>query len=70
MKPRPASDDFDLAVFVTGTWRGTPVNLAHDEHDEIAWLRPDDIADLTLAHPAIHDLATQALQLRLGPGRG
>ena len=61
------ADDLELAVFVANNWSGTLVNAAPDEHDKIAWLTPDEIAQLTLAHPAIYDLATQALRVPPGP---
>lgn len=47
-------DDSNLrshAFLVTG-WTGEPTNAAPEEHDALAWFRPNDIADLRLAHPS------------------
>ncbi|PFG65616.1 hypothetical protein B0O41_0382 [Propionibacteriaceae bacterium ES.041] len=33
-------------------WVGGPVNLAPDEHDDLRWFEPAELAGLTLADPA------------------
>ena len=41
-----------MKAFLVTRWRGEPTNTAPDEHDDLAWFTPDEIADLTLAHSA------------------
>lgn len=47
-----ADPTLDLHTFLVTRWEGEPVNAAPDEHDDLRWFRPGDLADLTLAHPA------------------
>ncbi|WP_309647919.1 NUDIX domain-containing protein [Nocardioides sp.] len=42
----------DLHAFVVTRWDGEPVNAAPDEHDDLRWFRPDELAGLRMAHPA------------------
>ncbi len=42
----------DLHAFVVTRWDGEPVNAAPDEHDDLGWFLPEDLAGLRLAHPA------------------
>jgi 8-oxo-dGTP pyrophosphatase MutT (NUDIX family) len=52
-------------AFLVTRWHGEPVNAAPEEHDDLRWFRPDELADLTMAHPAslssiqraLHDLS-------------
>ncbi len=30
---------------------GEPVNAAPEEHDDLRWFRPSDLADVKMAHP-------------------
>lgn len=32
--------------FLVTDWRGEPVNAALEEHDDLAWFRPEDLAEL------------------------
>jgi 8-oxo-dGTP pyrophosphatase MutT (NUDIX family) len=51
--PMTASDPtLDVHAFVVTRWDGEPVNAAPEEHDDLRWFRPGDLADLKLAHPA------------------
>ena len=55
--PRPIDLEFDhpsleMHAFVVTQWEGEPVNVAPDEHDDLRWFRPDELAGLTLADPA------------------
>ncbi|GCD89352.1 NUDIX domain-containing protein [Nocardioides sp. LS1] len=55
--PRPitmtiSDATLDLHAFLVTRWDGEPVNAAPDEHDDLRWFRPEDLADLTMAHPA------------------
>jgi 8-oxo-dGTP pyrophosphatase MutT (NUDIX family) len=64
--PRPIAmtvSDRTLAMhaFLVTRWDGEPVNAAPEEHDDLGWFRPDDLAGLTLAH---HDLTGLADLLR------
>lgn len=38
-------------VFVVEAWHGEPINLAPDEHDQLAWVSAAELDDLTLADP-------------------
>jgi 8-oxo-dGTP diphosphatase len=50
--PMTISDPtLDLHAFVVTRWDGEPVNAAPDEHDDLQWFRPSDLAILKLAHP-------------------
>lgn len=40
-----------MCAFLVTRWTGEPVNVAPEEHDDLRWFRPDNLADLTLAHP-------------------
>jgi 8-oxo-dGTP diphosphatase len=42
----------DVHAFLVRSWEGEPVNVAPDEHDELRWFRPADLAGIRLAHPA------------------
>jgi hypothetical protein len=46
-----------LSAWLVGAWKGTPANVAPDEHDEIRWFRPEELPPL--AHeplgPALRD---------------
>ena len=55
--PRPipmmiSDPDLDMHAFLVTRWEGDPVNAAPEEHDDLRWFRPSDLADLTMAHPA------------------
>ncbi|MET9273283.1 NUDIX hydrolase [Kribbella sp. NPDC003557] len=40
-----------MHAFLVTRWDGEPVNAAPEEHDDLRWFRPDDLADLKMAHP-------------------
>ena len=42
----------DMRAFLVTRWEGEPVNAAPDEHDDLRWFGPSELADLNLAHPA------------------
>jgi 8-oxo-dGTP pyrophosphatase MutT (NUDIX family) len=42
----------DMYAFLVTRWEGEPVNAAPEEHDDLRWFRPPDLADLKIAHPA------------------
>ena len=49
-----ASNDVTLGLhaFLVTRWDGEPANAAPDEHDDLQWFSPADLADLKLADPA------------------
>ncbi len=42
----------DMHAFLVTRWDGEPVNAAPEEHDDLRWFRPSELADLKLANPA------------------
>ena len=55
--PRPVPMTFtdptiEMHAFVVDRWDGEPVNAAPDEHDQLRWFAPDELAALKLADPA------------------
>ena len=51
--PMTVSDPrLDMHAFLVTRWEGEPVNAAPDEHDDLRWFRPLDLAGLQLAHAA------------------
>ncbi len=42
----------DVHAFLVTRWDGEPLNAAPEEHDDLGWFRPDQLAGLTLAHPS------------------
>ncbi|MEO7624740.1 MAG: NUDIX domain-containing protein [Nocardioides sp.] len=51
--PMTVSDaTLDVHAFLVTRWTGEPVNAAPDEHDDLRWFRPSELAALRLAHPA------------------
>jgi 8-oxo-dGTP diphosphatase len=61
----PPDAEFDgpglrLTVWVVRTWQEAVVNGAPDEHDELRWVRPEELPALDLAHPGYLPLLTVA----------
>ena len=55
--PRPIPMAFhdptlNVHAFLVTRWDGEPVNSAPEEHDDLRWFRPTDVAGLHLADPA------------------
>ncbi len=48
--------EVDMRVWVVREWSGDAVNAAPDEHDEIGWFAPSQLAHLSLAHPEYRGL--------------
>ena len=40
-----------VQAFVVTTWDGEPGNLAPEEHDDVRWFLPSELARLTMADP-------------------
>lgn len=56
----------DMHAFLVTSWYGEPVNAAPDEHDDLRWFRPTDLADLKMADPASLPSLLSAIQLAIG----
>ena len=52
-----------MHAFLVTQWDGEPVNAAPEEHDDLGWFRPSDLADLTMAHPASLPSIMSAVQV-------
>jgi 8-oxo-dGTP diphosphatase len=66
--PRPvpmtiSDPTLDMHGFLVTRWDGQPVNAEPEEHDDLRWFRPSDLADLKLAHPAALSNILNAVQL-------
>ena len=51
----------DMHAFLVTRWGGDPVNAAPDEHDDLRWFQPSDLAHLTMAHPACRSSIVRAV---------
>lgn len=58
---RTTAEDFVMDVWAVHSWTGEPVNVDPDEHDDLAWLTPEDLLGLQLAHPDLTDQVRRAL---------
>lgn len=47
------SDPIDVTVWLVGEWRGTPANLAPEEHLDIGWFGPSDLPTFVHAQVSI-----------------
>lgn len=66
--PRPvpmtiSDPTLEMHAFVVTRWDGEPVNAAPEEHDDLRWFRPEDLADLTMAHPGSRPGILSAVRL-------
>jgi len=62
--PMTVSDPtLDMHAFLVTRWEGEPVNAAPEEHDDLRWFRPSDLADLKLADPASLSSILSAVQV-------
>lgn len=62
--PMTVSDPtLDMHAFLVTRWDGEPVNAAPEEHANLRWFRPSDLADLKMAHPASLSNIQSALQV-------
>ena len=53
-KPIPmevADTNLDTSAFLVTRWTGEPANAAPEEHDDLRWFSPSELAELQLAHP-------------------
>jgi 8-oxo-dGTP diphosphatase len=49
-----------LSAWLVGEWAGKPTNAAPEEHDQIRWLRPDQLPPL--AHALLRSTLVEAMQ--------
>ena len=62
-----ASDPtLEMHAFLVTRWEGEPVNVAPNEHDDLRWFRPSELADVKMANPA--GLASILSAIQVGPG--
>ncbi len=59
---RTTAHDVVLDVWAVHTWSGEPTNLAPEEHDDLAWLTPQDLTGRALAHPDLPGQLRRALR--------
>ena len=55
------TEEFQLRVWATRRWSGSPANCAPEEHDAIGWFSPSDAASLRLADPGYRGWILEAL---------
>ncbi len=60
---RVSDPTLDMHAFLITRWDGEPVNAAPEEHDDLRWFRPSDLADLKMAHPASLSSLLSAVQV-------
>ncbi|WP_064972353.1 GNAT family N-acetyltransferase [Modestobacter caceresii] len=53
---RLLDEDLQLAVWLVRHWTGEPVNRCPEEHDDLRWVRPDELPGLRLADARYVDL--------------
>ena len=62
--PMTVSDPtLELHAFLVTRWEGEPVNAAPEEHDDLRWFQPGDLANLTMADPASVSSILRAVRL-------
>jgi 8-oxo-dGTP diphosphatase len=52
---------FDMQIWLIEAWTGSPANVAPEEHDDMAWFKKNELADLRLAHDSYLEMFTSAL---------
>ncbi|MCF6378743.1 NUDIX domain-containing protein [Nocardioides KLBMP 9356] len=55
----PVRAPVSLSAWLVHGWRGTPANLAPEEHDDLRWSRADDLPPL--AHPDVRGALVRAV---------
>jgi 8-oxo-dGTP diphosphatase len=60
---RVSDPTLDMHAFLVTRWEGEPLNAAPEEHDDLRWFRPSDLADLKMAHPASVPSIVSAVQV-------
>jgi 8-oxo-dGTP diphosphatase len=57
---RPADEPAVLSAWLVRDWRGTPANVAPEEHDELGWFELEDMPPPV--HPPVHAALVAAIQ--------
>lgn len=52
-----------MHAFLVTRWEGEPVNAAPEEHDDLRWFRPSELADLKMAHATSRSSILSAIQI-------
>jgi 8-oxo-dGTP diphosphatase len=55
------TEEFELRVWTTSQWVGSPSNCAPHEHSEIGWFTAEDVLSLQLADPGYCSWIAEAL---------
>jgi 8-oxo-dGTP pyrophosphatase MutT (NUDIX family) len=55
------ADTFDMQIWLIEAWMGSPINVAPDEHDAVAWFTEDALGELSLAHDSYRAIFSQVL---------
>lgn len=58
-----ADTNLDTTAFLVTRWTGEPVNAAPEEHDDLRWFSPSELAQLKLAHPETLPNILSAIQI-------
>jgi 8-oxo-dGTP diphosphatase len=56
-----ATEDFEMQIWTSRQWSGSPANCAPQEHDEIGWFSEREVRSLRFADDAYRSWITQAL---------
>jgi 8-oxo-dGTP diphosphatase len=56
-----ATEEFEMHVWTSRQWSGSPTNCAPQEHDQIGWFSEREVRALRLADDAYRSWITQAL---------
>jgi 8-oxo-dGTP pyrophosphatase MutT (NUDIX family) len=51
----------DMQIWLIEAWLGSPINVAPDEHDAIAWFTEDALGELSLAHDSYLAIFSEVL---------
>jgi 8-oxo-dGTP pyrophosphatase MutT (NUDIX family) len=64
VRVEPAGGPVMLSAWLVPKWRGTPANLAPDEHDDLGWFGLDELP--ATAHPSVRAALVAVLRDRAG----
>jgi 8-oxo-dGTP diphosphatase len=53
--------EFRMQVWLVEAWSGAPMNVAPDEHDDLAWVDRYQASALQLAHADLYGLLAEVL---------
>ena len=63
-------DEMELSAYAVTRWDGEIVNRAPDEHDELRFIAPEELAGLKLADPSYQSLLADAISRSAGSRSG